>query len=532
MLRTIRLLAPILAVALAVPVAPVLAGVSPPPAPESPRPVPESPPPLPESPEPASPAPSDLEDRCDPLDPAPARPVGLAMLGGSDGATAGGDDVFAGDLCTFPAPDDLDTFLGRDADIVGDVFLATDAANDQVGVMAGDEPGRGARGTDMRSVWWGEAMLDPAIARRLQQRYSRGPGEVFGDLVNLQEQLSAGADSTKVLLVGIRNGGNRPNPNRTSTFYTVNLALDRGEPAESSAAVPGTNDPRYGYRDFFEAGFYPTMNMSQTDYLRPPPEGTQDKRGNVQNRFWVGWSGRDVLFAIPHGLDAPARLRVYTVTSVAGQGYALDVIDAPGGPTAGLPITGLTDPAISCARWDIGGGQEGAPGYTTLTVRSDEPVDGLLGQLTFQPQPEVGDPLEAALETIAVTYDEAGFRWTEIVVPDAPSGRLITGSDAWGVDPVREELHRLVGGVTYIGAGTGTAAGSPDCRPGGGTGAPVPGSTAGDFNGDGTVDSDDYNVWRATFGQTVPAGGPPGADGDGNGVVDAADYVVWRNAQG
>jgi hypothetical protein len=49
----------------------------------------------------------------------------------------------------------------------------------------------------------------------------------------------------------------------------------------------------------------------------------------------------------------------------------------------------------------------------------------------------------------------------------------------------------------------------------------------GDFDGNGSVGPEDYDFWRANFGQTVAAG--TGADGNGNGLVDAADYVVWRN---
>jgi hypothetical protein len=45
----------------------------------------------------------------------------------------------------------------------------------------------------------------------------------------------------------------------------------------------------------------------------------------------------------------------------------------------------------------------------------------------------------------------------------------------------------------------------------------------GDYNYDGTVDTQDYNVWRANFGASGTA-----ADGNANGVVDAADYVLWR----
>jgi endonuclease I len=50
---------------------------------------------------------------------------------------------------------------------------------------------------------------------------------------------------------------------------------------------------------------------------------------------------------------------------------------------------------------------------------------------------------------------------------------------------------------------------------------------AGDFDGNGSVDSGDYLVWRRSFGQSV-ATAYSGADGDGNTVVDDADYEVWR----
>jgi glucose/arabinose dehydrogenase len=51
----------------------------------------------------------------------------------------------------------------------------------------------------------------------------------------------------------------------------------------------------------------------------------------------------------------------------------------------------------------------------------------------------------------------------------------------------------------------------------------------GDYNADGVVNDDDYNVWQSTFGATM-AGAP--ADGNGNGTVDAADYVIWRDNLG
>lgn len=52
---------------------------------------------------------------------------------------------------------------------------------------------------------------------------------------------------------------------------------------------------------------------------------------------------------------------------------------------------------------------------------------------------------------------------------------------------------------------------------------------AGDYNGDGVVDANDYAVWRANFGkQTIIHGS--GADGNYDGIIDEADYVIWRDS--
>lgn len=55
----------------------------------------------------------------------------------------------------------------------------------------------------------------------------------------------------------------------------------------------------------------------------------------------------------------------------------------------------------------------------------------------------------------------------------------------------------------------------------------VPG--AGDFNGDGSVDAADYNVWRDSQGQT---GAGLAADADQNGKIDVEDYNLWKQLFG
>jgi hypothetical protein len=54
-----------------------------------------------------------------------------------------------------------------------------------------------------------------------------------------------------------------------------------------------------------------------------------------------------------------------------------------------------------------------------------------------------------------------------------------------------------------------------------------PPALAGDYNGNGSVGSEDYTLWQDQRGDFVTPFS--GTDGNGNGIVDAADYQVWKN---
>lgn len=117
----------------------------------------------------------------------------------------------------------------------------------------------------------------------------------------------------------------------------------------------------------------------------------------------------------------------------------------------------------------------------------------------------------------------------------------INGSAADQFDRIESQGSVALGGTIDVLVNPGACAGNDPCGSGvNPTWSPVLDETfdiirlvlptlAGDYDGNGSVGTEDYDIWRSNFGNTTTAG--LGADGNRNGVIDSADYVIWRNNQ-
>ena len=55
----------------------------------------------------------------------------------------------------------------------------------------------------------------------------------------------------------------------------------------------------------------------------------------------------------------------------------------------------------------------------------------------------------------------------------------------------------------------------------------IPNLSSADFNGDGSVDGDDFLIWQSNFGTPTSAMRDDG-DSDGDGDVDGDDFLAWQ----
>ncbi|MEO0530434.1 MAG: dockerin type I domain-containing protein, partial [Planctomycetota bacterium] len=181
----------------------------------------------------------------------------------------------------------------------------------------------------------------------------------------------------------------------------------------------------------------------------------------------------------------------------------------------------LIDPSDTDTLWYAHGQQ--SPSFRSGLWRSDDGgvnfaellnVDYAIDVSLGAPAP--GSDLET-LYLVGVVEGEQGiFRSLDDGLSWEEIGHFATGLIA---EPDRIEASMETFGLVYLGIeGTGFVYGQLAAE-----------AVAGDYNGDGLVNGEDYAVWRGAFGATSGEG--LDADGNGDGVVDGADYTLWRDAE-
>ena len=151
-------------------------------------------------------------------------------------------------------------------------------------------------------------------------------------------------------------------------------------------------------------------------------------------------------------------------------------------PSGALAITdGYQQLSNGALQIEIGGDQSGEFGAISLT--GDAQLDG---ELLVVLQPGFAPMLDDAFEIISATGQVDGVFSSITAAP-------LTAGLAWRTDYADS-------GVTLEVV------------------------LAGDYNGDGTVDAQDYALWRQTLGSTTNLA----ADGDNNRLIDSNDYTIWK----
>jgi hypothetical protein len=211
--------------------------------------------------------------------------------------------------------------------------------------------------------------------------------------------------------------------------------------------------------------------------------------------------------------------------------------------------------ANGLVRLQVSGGLSTAPGHAIWNV-SVEPasfdkeissIDTATGDFGFSAQ-SLRQVNPSGLSTVFADYNglfppgedatsDSQFAYTRsglLVIAEAESSSHL-GAIFTGFDPIRRTGSQVkIAHATVPFGVIGSFSGAFAVRPIGG-GSPqialfenIPfGGTpsAGDYNGNDSVDAADYIVWRETLGET---GTSLMADGNGDGVVDAGDYGLWR----
>jgi Beta-propeller repeat len=127
----------------------------------------------------------------------------------------------------------------------------------------------------------------------------------------------------------------------------------------------------------------------------------------------------------------------------------------------------------------------------------------------------LGSKNAGQFDSFLTKYNASGlFLWTRQIGTSVGDYSISVAVDAAG--------SAYIGGDTFGSLG-GASAGNDDAF----LVKFAPLVAFGDYDGDGTINANDYNIWKASFGTANAA-----ADGNGNGIVDAADYTLWRDHLG
>ncbi len=233
----------------------------------------------------------------------------------------------------------------------------------------------------------------------------------------------------------------------------------------------------------------------------------------------AGLGGEGILWA-----SYPGGTLALDHTIVAGNtaGGGLDVVKSipvVGTITASYSLIGI---AAAGAIVNVGG---------TSMIGAGVPIDPMLGLLApnggptmthalmaGSPAIEAGDPAAVGGMAGVPLYDQRGARYTRVYDSDA-AGAAVTDIGAYELHPSPPVTPALLG--DYNLNLTVDTADYILWRNTLGTGG-LPAYSGADGDGDGTIDDDDYGVWRANFGSTLPPGAGSGASGEpgaGSGAV-------------
>jgi hypothetical protein len=431
--------------------------------------------------------------------------------------------------------------------------------------------GRGGagQGVQVLSTSSGKILLDPLAGGNtnltlMDDLWFAGR---LGDNVNNPHLVSANGnnifqsnDPSTVTLAVNSTGSNATTPYLTSTIKTTGGSLEFvnasiGTNATSTSSGLAVNTGVYTYQ--FDTAANTSIKLTQVG----SPTNVGIRQNSIGRSVSVRKVGAGTLIN-----ETTAATNAYTGnTTVAGGIYNLVGSHTGGGTytvnnSGTLLVNGMVKPAVgSTVNIDAGGTLGGAGSVSTTNVNLNgnvSPGNQAVGTLTLGDSTlVVGNGSSSTFELLNTAGSHAfasGNDWIDMsfldlsLVTDSATVSLNVGAPGGGNlsvagDWVLMSFDNSNTGtfnpalMAINGVGPGYTANVGLVNTGGTTGDLVltltatSAGVAGDYNGNGVVDSADYVVWRKNQGTTGPPA-PLVSQGNGNGdnFVDAADYDIWR----